>query len=54
MSSDYLLASEKSMPPTTWSYWVVEGQLLAGAFPESLDPAEHRQRKVPLAGKSGR
>ena len=31
-------------PPTNRSYWVLEGKFLAGAFPGSPDPAEHRQR----------
>jgi ADP-ribosylglycohydrolase len=38
------LAAHGSIPPTPCSCWVVEGQLLAGAFPGSSDPTDHRQR----------
>ena len=31
-------------PPTIRSYWVLEEQFLAGAYPGSPDPALHRQR----------
>ncbi len=31
-------------PPTIRSYWVVEGKFLAGAYPGSPDPEQHRQR----------
>ena len=35
------LASAASTPPTTSSYWVVPGLLLAGAYPGDRDPVEH-------------
>ncbi len=38
----YVLAAPDAIPPITWGYWVVEGQFLAGAYPGSLDPEEHR------------
>ena len=38
------LATSGSAPPTVRCYWVVAGQLLAGAYPGSPDPAAHRQR----------
>ena len=39
------LASATSIPPTTSSYWVVPGLLLAGAYPGHPDTDE-RERKV--------
>ena len=38
----YTLATADAEPPITWGYWVVEGQFLAGAYPGSLKPDEHR------------
>ena len=38
------LAGSAATPPTTWSYWVVEGHLLAGAYPGSPKPDEHRSK----------
>jgi protein-tyrosine phosphatase len=38
------LASPKSTPPTSSSYWVVPGLLLAGAYPGHPDPDEHHFR----------
>ena len=40
----YELAGPTATPPTTWCYWVVEGRLLAGAYPGSPDPDEHRTK----------
>ncbi|MHB8865327.1 MAG: protein-tyrosine phosphatase family protein [Pirellulaceae bacterium] len=42
MPPTFSLAAHDSTPPTPWSYWVVDGQLLAGAFPGALDPLDHR------------
>jgi hypothetical protein len=36
MPATFTLAGPKSLPPTPWSYWVVEHRLLAGAYPGSL------------------
>ena len=44
MPRTFTLAAHGNTPPTPWSYWVVEGQLLAGAFPGSPDPTDHRQK----------
>jgi hypothetical protein len=38
------LASAISTPPPTWSYWVVPGFLLAGAYPGDLVPEKHLQK----------
>ena len=38
----YTLATADAKPPITWGYWVIDGQFLAGAYPGSLDAAEHR------------
>lgn len=38
----YPLASPDSIPPTSASYWVVPGLLLAGAYSGDTDPDEHR------------
>lgn len=35
------LAPSTSSPPTSSSYWVVSGLLLAGGYPGALDPDEH-------------
>jgi hypothetical protein len=40
----HTLAKAGAEPPITWGYWVVEGQLLAGAFPGSLNRQEHRHK----------
>jgi hypothetical protein len=40
----YDLAGPAAAPPTSWSYWVVENRLLAGAYPGSPDPDEHRKK----------
>jgi hypothetical protein len=37
-------------PPTSSSYWVVSGLLLAGAYPGHPDAAEHDQRVKVLVG----
>lgn len=37
------LAYSTSTPPTSSSYWVVSGLLLAGAYPGASDPDEHRR-----------
>jgi len=42
--SGYELAKPTVAAPTPWSYWVVQGRLLAGAYPGSPDPAEHRNK----------
>ena len=44
MQPAFHLARPSSEPPTRWSYWVIENQLLAGAFPGAPDPTEHRQK----------
>ena len=41
-SQTYILAESTAVPPTSWSYWTVEGQLLAGAYPGSPDATECR------------
>ena len=38
------IASPASTPPTSSSYWVVPGLLLAGAYPGDPDPDEHRAK----------
>jgi len=38
----FTLATADTQPPITWGYWVIERQFLAGAYPGSLDAAEHR------------
>ena len=40
----YEMASPDSTPPTSSSYWVVPGLLLAGAYPGDPDPDEHRAK----------
>jgi hypothetical protein len=40
-SNHYELASPSAIPPTTSSYWVVPGRLLAGAYPGDSDPEAH-------------
>lgn len=40
----YGLAGPATTPPTSWSYWVVENRLLAGAYPGSSDRDEHRHK----------
>jgi len=48
MSSDgantYSLATPDATPPTSSSYWVVPGLLLAGAYPGDPDPDEHQAK----------
>jgi protein-tyrosine phosphatase len=44
MPTTFVLADHNSEPPTPWSYWVVEHLLLAGVFPGSPDPTEHRRK----------
>ena len=39
-----MLASPNVLPPTSSSYWVVPGLLLAGSYPGHRDPEEHRRR----------
>jgi hypothetical protein len=43
-------ASQTSVPPTSSSYWVVPGTLLAGAYPGNSDPDEHLQKVRVLVG----
>lgn len=38
------LAQGLDSPPTTSSYWVIPGLLLAGAYPGNPDPEEHRHK----------
>ena len=38
------LASPSTIPPTSSSYWVVPGRLLAGAYPGDLDPEAHEAK----------
>jgi hypothetical protein len=38
------LATSDSIPPVIRSYWVIEGKFLAGAYPGSHNPDEHRDR----------
>ena len=40
-TSPFQLA-DNAEPPITWGYWVVNSQFLAGAYPGSLNPQEHR------------
>ena len=42
--SNYVLAGLHAHPPADWTYWVVEGQLLAGPYPGSSDPQDHRTK----------
>lgn len=42
------IASPDAVPPTTSSYWVVAGWLLAGAYPGASDADEHRQKMQTL------
>ena len=42
--TNYMLTSSDAMAPTSSSYWVVPGLLLAGAYPGSPDPEEHRAK----------
>ena len=44
------LASPTSTPPTSSSYWVVPGLLLAGAYPGDPDPEEHHQKVQAIVG----
>ncbi len=48
MKTSHRLAGPDATPPTPWSYWVVERQLLASAYPGARDPAEHRQKLLSL------
>ncbi len=41
---DLRLADDHATPPTSSSYWVVPGLLLAGAYPGDPDPDEHRAK----------
>jgi hypothetical protein len=43
-SNPFELASPSTIPPTTSSYWVVPGRLLAGAYPGDSDPEAHRAK----------
>ncbi len=43
-SDPFKLASPSTIPPTTSSYWVVPGCLLAGAYPGDSDPEAHRAK----------
>lgn len=42
--SNHVLAGPNSEPPAAWMYWVVEGQLIAGPYPGSATPREHRTK----------
>lgn len=44
------LAPPTAVPPTSSSYWVVPGLLLAGAYPGDPDPAEHDRKVKALLG----
>jgi len=44
------LATTKSTPPTSSSYWVVPDLLLAGAYPGSPDTDEHRLKVEAIVG----
>ena len=44
MGGEYRLAPSEVQPPTSSSYWVVPGCLLAGAYPGDADPAKHRKK----------
>jgi protein-tyrosine phosphatase len=46
----YVLAAPSATPPTSSSYWVASGVLLAGAYPGGADPDEHRQKIQALVG----
>ena len=40
----FRLAGDNTTPPTSSSYWVVDGLLLAGVYPGDLDPKMHKQK----------
>ncbi len=42
--SQYVLADFNTVPPVDWTYWVVEGKLLAGPYPGSGDSEQHRNK----------
>ena len=42
--TDYVLANPTATTPTSSSYWVVPGLLLAGAYPGDSDPEEHQAK----------
>jgi protein-tyrosine phosphatase len=42
--SQYVLANFNTDPPAAWTYWVVEGKLLAGPYPGSADTEGHRNK----------
>ena len=44
LRSTYHLARPDATPPTSSSYWIVPGLLLAGAYPGDPDPDEHRAK----------
>lgn len=44
------LAPPTAVPPTSSSYWVVPGLLLAGAYPGDPDPAEHDRKVRAIVG----
>jgi hypothetical protein len=44
MPRGYHLANDDAAPPTSSSYWVVDGLLLGGAYPGSQEPDEHEQK----------
>jgi protein-tyrosine phosphatase len=44
MENTYRLARPDDTPPTSSSYWIVPGLLLAGAYPGDPDPDEHRAK----------
>jgi hypothetical protein len=43
-------ATQTSVPPTSSSYWVVPGTLLAGAYPGDPEPDQHLQKVRALVG----
>ena len=48
------LAGEDSVPPTTWSCWVWDGMLLAGAYPGAPEVEKHERKKASLRPLLGR
>ena len=41
---NYVLAGTNCDPPADWLSWIIEGQLLAGPYPGSSNPQEHRTK----------
>ncbi len=40
----FRLAGSNATPPTSSSYWVIDGLFLGGAYPGSQEPDEHEQK----------